>query len=78
MDALEPLLDELLDCITSYTPPGGIQPLTGKQLILSQIQEPATILQLYEEVLSVHLGFSIAERLSTYRLLMAATLNGCS
>ena len=64
---VRPLLDELLPCVTSYQPPGGVAPLRGWEIIKSQIEEPATLLQLYEEVVSLHLGFSIRERLSDLR-----------
>jgi hypothetical protein len=63
---VKPLLDELLACIVSYRPPGGQVALTGLPIILQQISEPATILQLHEEVVSLHLGFSIIARLSEY------------
>lgn len=63
---VKPLLDELLSCILSYQPPGAAAPITGPQA-LAQIQEPATILQLHEEVVSLHLGFSLAAKLSHFR-----------
>lgn len=64
---VKPLLDELLTCVTSYQPPGATTALTGWPVIQTQIQEPSTILQIYEEVVSLSLGFSIRARLSTYR-----------
>ena len=66
---VKPLLDELLTCIASYRPPGGAVALTAWPAIQGQIEEPATILQLYEEVVSLHLNFSLRERLSEYRKL---------
>jgi hypothetical protein len=62
---VKPLLDDLLSCIQSYQPPGAMAPLTGP-MILQQIAEPATILQMHEEVVSLHLGFSLAVRFSEY------------
>ena len=71
------LLDELIACVQSYQPPGAMASLTAWTMIQQQIEEPSTVLQLYEEVLSLHLGFSIAATLSEYRemaaKMMAAT-----
>ena len=72
--AVKPLLDELDQCITSYQPPGGSQPLMGWQVIRGQIQEPSTILLLREEVVSLHLGFSLRAKLSTFRALAASMM----
>lgn len=72
---VKPLLDELLACVTSYQPPGAVVPQTRWQTIVTQIEEPATILQLHEEVVSLHLGFSVRERLSTYRELAVTMMN---
>ena len=68
---VKPLLDELLACVTSYQPPGAITSQTQLPVILGQIEEPATIMQIHEEVVSLHLGFSIADRLSNFRTLAA-------
>lgn len=64
----KPLLDQLLGCVRSYTPPGGKAALTGWGLIQQQIEEPNTIFQLYEEALSLTMGFSIAAALSDWGL----------
>lgn len=72
---VKPLLDELLTCVTSLQKAGGDGSLTQWGLIRTQIEEPTTILQLYEEVVSLHLGFSLRARLSTYRTLVANLLN---
>ena len=71
---VKPLLDELLQCVTSYQPPSAIAPVTNRHQMFAQIEEPATILQLHEEVVSLHLGFSLVARLSTYRSLVATML----
>ncbi len=71
---VKPLLDELLTCVTSYQPPGSVAPLTRWDVIKGQIEEPATILQIHEEVVSLHLGFSLSARLSTYRSLVATMI----
>ena len=70
---VKPLLDELLTCVTGYQKTGAIAPITQWNVIKGQIEEPSTILQIYEEVVSLHLGFSVAAKLSTYRA-MAATM----
>lgn len=71
---VKPLLDELLTCVTSYQPPGAVAPLGRWDIIKGQIEEPSTVLQLYEEVVSLHLGFSLASRLSTFRALAATMI----
>lgn len=72
---IKPLLDALLTCVKSYIPPGAGQPLTRWDVMRTQIQEPATILQLYEEVVSLHLGFSLGERLSSLRALVQTMIS---
>lgn len=73
---IKPLLDELLPCVVSYKPPSGAMPLTGWETIKTQIEEPATILQLYEEVVSLNLGFSLSAKLSTFRTLAMGMIAG--
>lgn len=79
---VKPLLDELLTCVVSYQPPGGHSPLTGHAIIFGQgkgggqVEDGATILQLYEEVVSLHLGFSMVARLSTFRQLAGTMIQG--
>jgi len=68
---VKPLLDELLTCVVSYQPPTAVSPITRWDVIRTQIEEPSTIFQLHEEVVSLHLGFSLAGRLSTFRTLAA-------
>ena len=75
---VKPLLDELLSCVTAYTPPGATQPITNSTMIKAQIAEPATVFQLYEEVVSLHLGFSIRAKLSGYRSLVDAIMKTTS
>jgi hypothetical protein len=73
---VKPLLDELLTCVTTYQPPGAVQPLASWPVIQTQIEEPATILQLHEEIVSLHLGFSLAAKLSNFRTLAASMMAG--
>jgi hypothetical protein len=60
--------------VESYQPPGGAVPLNGWGVISGQIEEPATVFQLYEEVLSLHLGFSLTARLLQYRGLVTSMM----
>lgn len=64
---VKPLLDELLACVVSYQPPGGAVALAGWPTISGQIQEASTVLQLYEEVVSLSLNFSLRERFLSFR-----------
>lgn len=64
---VKPLLDALIPCVTSWERPGTATPITGWEMIRGQIMEPTTILRIYEEVASLHLGFSLRERLSSFR-----------
>ncbi len=73
---LKPMLDELLTCVQSYIPPGGTIALTDWRVMLTQIEEPTTFFQLYEEVLSLHLGFSVAAKLLTFRSMVADMIGG--
>lgn len=61
---IEPLLDEMMGCV-QWQPPGAapLQPLFPGEN--SQIEEIATRLQLRKEVLQLHVGFSVADALST-------------
>lgn len=73
---IKPLLDALLACMVSYQPPGGTAPIRGLDAIKGQIREPSTFLWIYEEVVSLHLGFSLREQLLSYRTsLMTMTEN---
>lgn len=67
---VKPLLDALLTCLVSYQPPGAIMATRGLEAIKGQIEEPATFLWIYEEVVSLHLGFSLRDRLSSYRMMV--------
>jgi hypothetical protein len=61
---LEPLLDEMMTCMQTIPSPGIIRPLCvidGAE----DIEEVKTLITLRKEVLELHLGFSLAERLAT-------------
>lgn len=74
---VKPLLEELMGCVVSLRSPNTAVDITMPAAIMGQIEEVATILQLREEVLSLHLGFSLAARLSQFRT-MAAMMMGAS
>ena len=71
---VKPMLAELLEQVVSYQAPSATVPLRGWGMIRTQILEPMTIFQLYEEVVSLSLGFSLAERLSTYRTMVSTMM----
>jgi hypothetical protein len=62
---VKPLMDELLACVAFRTPVGSV--ITVHSQVMSQIEEVETILRLKEEVLSLHVGFSLAAKLSDLR-----------
>lgn len=73
MDALKPLMDELMACV-QYKPPGDAR-LPVQELHsgpLGQIEEITTRLRLRSELLELHLGFSLAGALSNLSALIAA------
>lgn len=63
---VKPLMDELFACVAIRSP-NGTQTISERFLVDGQIEEFTTRFKLREEVLSMHLGFSIAARLSDYR-----------
>ena len=71
---VKPLLDELLTCVKAYTAPGAQVPIRAWAAITTQVEEAATFVQLYEEVLSLLVGFSVAASLSTFTRRMVATV----
>lgn len=63
----KPLLDEVFGCIAFLPNPATPQTVITGPLVSSQIEEVSTRLRLREEVLSLHLGFSIAAKFSELR-----------
>lgn len=72
---VKPLMDELMGCVVSLSSPGAAADLTNPAMISGQIEEVATRYQLREEVLSLHLGFSLRESLSTFREVAAGLMS---
>jgi len=55
IDAAEPLLDELLMCVTVMPDPN--KPQVIRALFDEDVEEPATYFKLQKEVLVLHMGF---------------------
>lgn len=75
----EPLLDEMLECVSFVPDPGKVDPSTGRPFSRplmrgddGDIEEISTLLKLRSEVLQLHLGFSLTATLSDLAA-MAAT-----
>ena len=73
---VKPLMDEMWRCVRYISPNGTLQ--SDHSLVDTQIEEVGTRLKLREEVLSLHLGFSLLAKLSELRttaLAMISTIN---
>lgn len=68
-EAAEPLMDEMFGCIQI------VEKHITRRLTDDDIDEVSTRLMLRGEVLSIHLGFSLAERVSALRAKTPAELN---
>jgi hypothetical protein len=68
------LLDEMFGCVAFVPPLANAEPIRARELVDGQIEEVATRLLLREEVVSLHLGFSLRERLSRYRGIVATAM----
>lgn len=75
----EELMDQMLPCIVGYqevTPDGKLGAIvTNIALISDQTEEIATWFFLREQIVSLHLGFSLAAKLQSYREAVAALIN---
>lgn len=67
-DALMPLLDEMLSCVQVVPSANVVRPLVEED-----IEEVTTLLSIRRELLDLHLGFSIAAKLSTFSASAAKT-----
>jgi len=62
-DVLMPLLDEMMECVKIVPDPRN--PIGSiRALVPEDIDEVATLLKLRQELLELHLGFSLAAKLS--------------
>jgi len=69
------LMDQMLLCITGYKEAPTSPMIEVLPVILDQTEEVATLVRLREEIISLHLGFSLAAKLSNYREAAAALIN---
>jgi hypothetical protein len=69
----EPLLDEMMSCVALMPNPARPMTLISGPLLDDQIEEVSTRLKLREEVISLHLGFSLAESISKFRTSVTQT-----
>lgn len=72
-DLLEPLLDEMWQCVQIVVEPirAGGNPIV-RQLVEEDIEEVTTRVKLRLDILELHLGFSLADKLSPSTALSAA------
>lgn len=62
-DVLMPLLDEMMECV-KIIPDSRYPDKSVRALVDEDIEEVATLLELRKELLELHLGFSLAAKLS--------------
>ena len=72
----EPLLDEMMNCVQVI--PNKRDKRVVRALFEEDIEEVTTLLALRKEVLELHLGFSLAAKLSTSRTSAATETSGSS
>jgi len=72
----KPLLDEMMACIVMVPDPA--RPQVIRQLVETDIEEISTRLRLRDEVVALHTGFSIRERLSNSTGRVSATPSGAN
>jgi len=74
---LKGLMDELMRCVSHRSPNGQVVH-TDPYIVSEQIEDVETRFRLMEEVLSLHLGFSMAAYLSDLKQTAAAMINTIS
>lgn len=74
-DALEPLLDEMMTCVTYHPNPANMAIVRPYKPGVDEcdIEEITTLLRLRREILELHVGFSLGSVLSRFRTMTAAT-----
>jgi hypothetical protein len=70
------LMDQMLVCITGFKENPSAPWIEILPVILDQTEEVGTLIKLREEIISLHLGFSLAAKLSNYREAVVALING--
>lgn len=69
----EPLLDEMMQCVEMLPDPS--KPMIRRPLVENDVEEISTMLLLRSEVVSLHVGFSIAAELSKLGAAAKADMN---
>lgn len=60
------LLDEMFDsCVLSYNPPSGVA-VTGRSMIMSQLEEVASIYWIRDRIVALHTGFLLSAWMSHF------------
>jgi hypothetical protein len=72
-EVLLPLMDEMLSCVKCIPDPRHPDE-SARPLVEEDIEEIKTLLKIREKLLEVHLGFSLAEKLSIFKASAAALL----
>ena len=75
-DDFKLLMDQMLACLVGYQERAGATRIETLAVILDQTEEVGTLIKLREEIVSLHLGFSLAAWLSNCREAVAALING--
>ena len=75
-DDFKTLMDQMLVCIVGFKEQSAAPMVEILPVILNQTEEVGTLIKLREEIISLHLGFSLAAKLSTYREAVVALING--
>lgn len=70
------LMEDMYPCVVGYQEAPGPTWVTILPVILDQVEEVGTLIKLREEIISLHLGFSLAARLSNYREAVALLIQG--
>lgn len=70
------LTDQMLPCIVGYQETAAAIRIESLPVILAQTEEVSTLVYLREQIISLHLGFSLAAKLLSYREAVAALING--
>ena len=73
-ETLIPLMDEMLSCVKCVPDPRHPEQ-SARPLVEEDIEEVTTLLKLRDKLLELHLGFSLAEKLSTFSASAAAVLD---
>ena len=68
------LFEAMLKSVKGYQESANAPVMTNLEIILGQVEELRTMVELREQIASVHLGWSLADHLTKYRGLVADLL----